>query len=178
MFDIGDKVKIINLNGQVKMSEPLLEEKMLKAYEINPDQYVSNFDYISYNPLNKEGIIIRVVPGEEDRNSYFIQMCDSSHIYWFDDVGPKIGEIYLMKAEQIKNDPSVSKRFDLEAHIMDSWSTADDLLTLSDNIINKSENWDIDRIVNALNGLAILHEAKSDRLFDTFSDMIESGEIS
>jgi len=68
-------------------------------------------------------------------------------------------------------------RFDLEAQIMQSWSTADDIKLLSESIQDHSEEWNIDRIANALNGLLILHEVKSQKMFDIYEELVERGDL-
>jgi len=86
MLNIGDKVKIINSEGQVIIYDKFIEKKILQEYEIDPVQYVSFFDHA--DPLNEIGVVIRFVERDDidainkDKSSYFIQTYDNK-IFWF-----------------------------------------------------------------------------------------------
>ena len=62
-------------------------------------------------------------------------------------------------------------RFDLENEIMRTTNYADDLRTISENMIDESSvnSLDIDKYVNAIEGVACLIEMHSNKMFDTMS---------
>ncbi len=69
-------------------------------------------------------------------------------------------------------------RFDLEEEIMHIWSTADDIETLYKSVSDHPEEWDTDRLANALLGLSVMHNAKSQIAFETFETLVGDGTIS
>ena len=56
--------------------------------------------------------------------------------------------------------------FDLEQHLLDTWTTGNDIELLAENIMERGMT--NDEIVNVLIGLASLHNMKCQRAFDTF----------
>lgn len=61
-------------------------------------------------------------------------------------------------------------RFDLENEIMRTANYADDLHTIAESMINDSlENMDVDKYINAIEGVASLIEMHSNKMFDTMS---------
>lgn len=66
-------------------------------------------------------------------------------------------------------------RFDLEQQLQSCWGTKDDIDLLIDSI--KSGLLTKNNIVKALTGISQLHELRSERAFDTFSNLIHSGVI-
>ena len=62
-------------------------------------------------------------------------------------------------------------RFDLENEIMRTTNYADDLRTITENMINDSVdgNVNVDRYCNAIEGVACLIEMHINKMFDTMS---------
>ena len=62
-------------------------------------------------------------------------------------------------------------RFDLEQEILRTTNYADDLRTISANMLNDSIEGitDVDKYTNAIEGIAILIEMQSNKMFDTMS---------
>jgi len=61
-------------------------------------------------------------------------------------------------------------RFDLENEIMRTTNYADDLRTITESMINDSlDNMDVDKYINAIEGVASLIELHSNKMFDTMS---------
>jgi len=61
-------------------------------------------------------------------------------------------------------------RFDLENEIMRTTNYADDLRTITESMINDSlNNMDVDKYINAIEGVASLIEMHSNKMFDTMS---------
>jgi len=59
-------------------------------------------------------------------------------------------------------------RFDLENEIMRTTNYADDLRTITESMINDSlDNMDVDKYINAIEGVASLIEMHSNKMFDT-----------
>lgn len=63
----------------------------------------------------------------------------------------------------------MKNRFDLEDEILRTSHYADDLRTIAANMINDSigGNVDVDKYCNAIEGVAVLIEMHSDKMFDT-----------
>ena len=87
MFNIGDKVKIINNLGELALAT----KSFLEIMEIDSSKFVSYQS--NYDVLNKEGIIIKISVEDE---LYFIQLADGNICAMFekDDFGDRI-DIYL-----------------------------------------------------------------------------------
>lgn len=66
-------------------------------------------------------------------------------------------------------------RFDMESQIMAVWSMCEELDTLLEGVLEKDMSKD--EISNALLGLRVMHHLKSEKLFDTFSEMITKGKV-
>ena len=62
-------------------------------------------------------------------------------------------------------------RFDLEQEVLRTTNYADDLRTISANILNDYIEGvtDVDKYANAIEGVAILIEMHSNKMFDTMS---------
>ena len=62
-------------------------------------------------------------------------------------------------------------RFDLEQEILRTTNYADDLRTVVENMLNDSIEGitDVDKYANAIEGVAILIEMQSNKMFDTMS---------
>jgi len=62
-------------------------------------------------------------------------------------------------------------RFDLENEIMRTANYADDLRTITENMINDSVdgNVNVDKYFNAIEGVSCLIEMHSNKMFDTMS---------
>ena len=64
-------------------------------------------------------------------------------------------------------------RFDLENEIMRTTNYADDLRTITESMINDSldalDDMDVDKYINAIEGVASLIEMHSNKMFDTMS---------
>lgn len=67
-------------------------------------------------------------------------------------------------------------RFDMEEMIMSCWDTKEDIKLISESIVEGDLSKD--SIVNALVGMAELHDIKCKKLFDIFEEMISAGQIS
>lgn len=59
-------------------------------------------------------------------------------------------------------------RFDLESCIMSCWNTKDDIELLSESFSNMTN----DELINALIGIAQLHQMRCQKLMDTFEDLV------
>jgi hypothetical protein len=69
-------------------------------------------------------------------------------------------------------------RFDLENAIMQCWALTDDLdLIIEDVWEGSTEEPDIDEIGNALIGLQRLHALRMNKLFNVFSELVETGQF-
>ena len=64
-------------------------------------------------------------------------------------------------------------RFDLESEIMSMYSSAEDLKTIAEMILDSDMVYTKDRIWNTLWGLAEVMEAKTRKLEDTFCQVFE-----
>ena len=62
----------------------------------------------------------------------------------------------------------MSTRFKLEEHIMQCWRTGDDIQLLGDHADSLTQ----DELLNAIIGIAGLHEMRMKQLFRTFETMI------
>lgn len=67
-------------------------------------------------------------------------------------------------------------RFKMEDMIMSCWGAKDDMELLSERIME--DDISTDSIINALIGMAEIHEMKCKKLFEIFECMIRTGEIS
>jgi len=67
-------------------------------------------------------------------------------------------------------------RFDLESEIMSMYSSAEDLKTIAEMILDSDMVYTKDRIWNTLWGLAEVMEAKTRKLEDTFCQVFELNE--
>jgi hypothetical protein len=72
----------------------------------------------------------------------------------------------------------VKDRFDLEAAIMEAWSTTEDI----DLIYHNTDNLDLtpkdcDMIQNQLLGLKYIADLRFQKLWDTFESVLSSGEL-
>jgi hypothetical protein len=64
----------------------------------------------------------------------------------------------------------------MEEQIMAVWSMCDELSLLAENILENDMSRD--DICNALVGLKIMHQLKSEKLFNTFEKLIRENRIS
>jgi hypothetical protein len=69
----------------------------------------------------------------------------------------------------------MTDRFDLEQHIMKCWNVTEDIDLLYKNVMEKDMS--TDDIANFLLGLETIYNHKFEELFDTFSELIEKGDI-
>jgi hypothetical protein len=68
-------------------------------------------------------------------------------------------------------------RFDLEQAIMQCWALTDDLELVVNDLLDGPEEPDIDEISNALIGLQRLHTLRMNKLFNVFSELVETGQF-
>jgi hypothetical protein len=66
-------------------------------------------------------------------------------------------------------------RFELEESIMSCWSTKEDIMLVSERVME--ETLSEDQLANVLTGIAELHELKCRKLFEIFEGMLSSGRI-
>jgi hypothetical protein len=66
-------------------------------------------------------------------------------------------------------------RFDMEEMIMSCWGTKEEINLVSERVME--DDLSQDNIVNALVGIAELHDMKCKKLFEIFEEMISNGEI-
>jgi len=66
-------------------------------------------------------------------------------------------------------------RFSMEQEIMAVWGMCEDLDTLLEGVLERDMTKD--DIANALLGLKVMHQLKSEKLFDTFEQLIHNGRI-
>jgi hypothetical protein len=73
----------------------------------------------------------------------------------------------------------MKNRFDLEQEIMNCWNVTADMDNLYSYIMNGEENaeFDRDKAANILLGLIQLYDLKFNKLFNTFSDCVKTGEF-
>lgn len=64
----------------------------------------------------------------------------------------------------------MADRFELEQNIMSVWNTKEDIDLLMDNVLNKEMSKD--EISNALLGISSMHQMRSEKLFDGFTQMV------
>lgn len=64
-------------------------------------------------------------------------------------------------------------RFDLEQDIMTLWTTADDIKVIWESISDSTMRWSTDDICNVLLGLEQLVQARGDRCFNTFEQVMK-----
>jgi hypothetical protein len=69
----------------------------------------------------------------------------------------------------------MTDRFELEQHIMKCWNVTEDINLLYKNVMEKDMS--TDDIANFLLGLETIYNHKFEELFDTFSELIEKGNI-
>lgn len=67
-------------------------------------------------------------------------------------------------------------RFELEDAIMSCWGTQEDIRLVSERIM-EDEDLSQDSLVNALEGIAEMHNMRCKKLFEIFESMISSGHI-
>lgn len=71
---------------------------------------------------------------------------------------------------------TVSKdRFDLEQEIMACWGVTSDLDILMEGVLEKDMSQD--DIANALLGMKVMYDLKFDKLFSTFSQLIQDKQL-
>jgi hypothetical protein len=63
-------------------------------------------------------------------------------------------------------------RFDLEAKIMECWQTQLDIELLFKMVCDGESELTADELENYLLGLSVIHNARSQDLFDTFEDLV------
>lgn len=66
-------------------------------------------------------------------------------------------------------------RFDLEERMTACWNTKDDIDLLCESVLEKEMTKD--EIINALIGIAQLHEMRCDRAFESFKYLVGNGTI-
>lgn len=67
-------------------------------------------------------------------------------------------------------------RLDLESDIMNCWSVVDDIKELNRCMLDRRAMTE-DEISNYLLGLHTIYQVKFERLFETFSKMLEQGQF-
>lgn len=70
----------------------------------------------------------------------------------------------------------MNDKFQMEEQIMAVWSMCDELSLLAENILENDMSRD--DICNALVGLKVMHQLKSEKLFNTFEKLIRENRIS
>lgn len=70
----------------------------------------------------------------------------------------------------------MSDRFDLEQQIMKCWNVTEEINLLYENVMEKPDLTK-DDISNYLLGLETIYEAKFEKLFDMFSDLVHEKKI-
>lgn len=70
----------------------------------------------------------------------------------------------------------MSDRFDLEQQIMKCWNITEEVQLLNEKVL-EDDSYTRDQISNYLLGLHTIYEAKFEKLFDQFSDMVKEGKI-
>ena len=68
-------------------------------------------------------------------------------------------------------------RFNMEESIMSCWQTKEDMLLISERLLEDNE-LSKDSLANAIVGLGEIHEMRCRKLFEIFEEMIHSGRIS
>jgi hypothetical protein len=74
----------------------------------------------------------------------------------------------------------MKNRFDLEQEIMECWNITSDINDVFEYVMNgdgKLTPADRDRVANILLGMSQLYELKFNKLFNTFSDCVKTGEF-
>lgn len=66
----------------------------------------------------------------------------------------------------------MTNRFDLEQQIQQCWNTKEDIDLLYESVLE--DEFDKDKIANALLGISHLHELRSQKLFRSFEEMIKN----
>lgn len=69
----------------------------------------------------------------------------------------------------------MSNRFDLEQQILDTWKVVDDIQLLYENVLDKDLS--TDEISNVLLGLKSLYELKYQKMWNTFEQCVNNGEL-
>lgn len=67
-------------------------------------------------------------------------------------------------------------RFDLEQHILKCWNITEEIKLLNENVL-ENDNFTKDDISNYLLGLETIYEAKFDKLFLTFEQLVHDKKI-
>ena len=70
----------------------------------------------------------------------------------------------------------MSDRFDFEQQIMKCWNITEEINLLNENVLENDE-FTKDDISNYLLGLETIYEAKFDKLFTMFGELIKEGKI-
>ena len=70
----------------------------------------------------------------------------------------------------------MSDRFDLEQQIMKCWNITEEIQLLNELVLEHDE-YTKDQISNYLLGLHTIYEAKFEKLFDQFSEMVKEKKI-
>ena len=68
-------------------------------------------------------------------------------------------------------------RFDLEQHIMQAWITSEDLDLFLWKLMDAPEEMSEDDIANMLIGIKSIHEARMNKLWHCFEEMVAQGKI-
>ena len=70
----------------------------------------------------------------------------------------------------------MTDRFDLEQQIMKCWNITEEIKLLNENVLENNE-YTKDDISNYLLGLETIYEAKFDKLFNMFGELIKDKKI-
>ena len=70
----------------------------------------------------------------------------------------------------------MSDRFDFEQQIMKCWNVTEEIGLLHENVL-ENDNFTKDDISNFLLGLETIYEAKFNKLFDMFEELVKEGKI-
>ena len=70
----------------------------------------------------------------------------------------------------------MTDRFDLEQQIMKCWNITEEIQLLNENVLEDDE-FNKDNISNYLLGLETIYEAKFNKLFDIFEELVKEKKI-
>jgi hypothetical protein len=68
-------------------------------------------------------------------------------------------------------------RFDLEQHIMQAWITSEDLDLFLWKLMDSPDEMTEDEIANMLIGIKTIHDARMNKLWNTFEELVSLGKI-
>ena len=75
-----------------------------------------------------------------------------------------------------QKEKTMTDRFDLEQQILKCWNITEELQLLNEQVL-ENDSFTKDQISNYLLGLHTIYEVKFEKMFDQFSELVQTGKI-